>query len=170
VDVTIDGPETSDRLRVVPMGPELAAALADFHEHLSATTIRNRYFNAHPHLSTAELTWLCGVDHHDRDAITIVDDDDAIVAVGRLDRLAPDSPTAEVAFVVADRWQRHGLGGQLLRLLVIRARELGITRLEADTLTTNTTMQAVFRHCGRPVTFGVDHGVVHVTIAVAPSD
>ena len=155
-------------LRILPMSPDMAMALAEFHERLSPDTIRNRFFTAHPHLSTDELARFTTVDHDDRDALVVLDAQ-RIVAVGRLDRLTPGSLTAEVAFVVDDAWQHCGVGAMLLRLLVERARQLGITRLEADTLATNTAMQAVFRHAGLPLTTGLDHGVVHVTIEVAPS-
>jgi RimJ/RimL family protein N-acetyltransferase len=118
-------------------------------------------------LSTDELSRFSTVDHSDRDAVVVLDGQQ-IIAVGRLDRLAPGSSTAEVAFVVDDGWQRRGLGAMLLRRLVERAAQLGITRLEADTLATNTAMQAVFRHAGLPVSMRLEHGVVHVTIEVAP--
>jgi len=157
----------ADDLRLLPMAPTMAAALADFHARLSADTIRNRFFTPHPELSPDELRRFTTVDHRDRDAFVLVDGQD-IVAVARLDRLAPGGTAAEVAFVVADSFQHRGLGALLLAALVERARQLGITRLEADTLTTNIAMQAIFRHAGLPVTTSLDHGVVHVTIEVAP--
>jgi RimJ/RimL family protein N-acetyltransferase len=148
------------------MDPSMAAALERFHEGLSAATTRNRFFGVHPHLSAAELTRFTTVDHTDREAFVVLDGAD-IVAVARFDRLAPGADAAEVAFVVADAWQRHGLATDLLRRLVDRARALGITRLVADTLASNRPMQAVFHHAGLPCTTAFEHGVVHITIEVA---
>jgi GNAT superfamily N-acetyltransferase len=156
-----------DGLRVVPMQPAMAAALDEFHERLSADTIRNRFFTAHPHLSAAELARFTTVDHRDRDAFVVLDGT-RIVAVARLDRLGKDHPEAEVAFVVADEWQHHGLGARLLQVLIERATQLGITRLVADTLASNRAMLGVFHHAGLPVTASWEAGVVHVTIEVAP--
>jgi RimJ/RimL family protein N-acetyltransferase len=162
-----DGPDGTVILRVVAMDSSMAAALDEFHERLSPDTVRNRFFTFHPHLSPAELERFTTVDHQDRDAFVVFADQD-IVAVARLDRLGPGSSAAEVAFVVADGWQHRGLGGRLLRVLVDRAAQLGITRLEADTLASNRAMQAVFRQAGLPVSTSFHDGVVHVTIEVAP--
>jgi RimJ/RimL family protein N-acetyltransferase len=147
------------------MDPSMAAALERFHEGLSATT-HNRFFGVHPHLSPAELARFTTVDHRDREAFVVLDGAD-IVAVARFDRLAPGADAAEVAFVVADAWQQHGLATDLLHRLVASARALGITRLVADTLASNRPMQAVFRHAGLPCTTALEQGVVHITIEVA---
>jgi GNAT superfamily N-acetyltransferase len=77
-------------------------------------------------------------------------DGDEVIAVARFDRLAPGSPQAEAAFVVADAWQHHGLGAVLLQLVADRARQHGVAPLVAETLGTNRAMQAVFRHRGLP--------------------
>jgi hypothetical protein len=49
---------------------------------------------------------------------------------------------------------------------VARARELGIDELVAETLVTNTAMQAVFRHSGLPCRACFDDGVVRLGIAL----
>src|SRR5262249_17934604 len=92
------------RPRAVPMAPSVAPALDRFHEGLSPATTRNRFFAVHPHLTEAELARFTTVDHVERDALVAIDGAGDVVAVARFDRLAPASPTAEVAFVVADRW------------------------------------------------------------------
>jgi RimJ/RimL family protein N-acetyltransferase len=155
-------------LTVAPMGPELAPALVTFHEALTSATTRNRFFTVHPHLSVDEVVRFTTVDHHDREAFAALDPSGAIVAVARFDRLGPASSTAEVAFVVADAWQHHGIGAALFRLLASRAVAVGIERFVADTLAGNRAMRAVFRQAGYPCREEIDHGVVRVTIDLGP--
>jgi hypothetical protein len=71
---------------------------------------------------------------------------------------------AEVAFVVRDDHQNHGLGHVLLDLLAERAREEGFHRLVAETLPDNVRMLSVFRHAGLHERTRFDGGVMHVTI------
>lgn len=66
-----------------------------------------------------------------------------IVAVGRY-YLDPKTNRAEVAFVVADKWQRKGIGTYMLNHLVKIARRSGISGFTAEVLRTNRPMQAVF--------------------------
>jgi GNAT superfamily N-acetyltransferase len=54
----------------------------------------------------------------------------------------------DFAIVIADAWQRSGLGEKLLRSLMHSARLAGITRLTGITLATNTGMQRLARRLG----------------------
>ena len=85
-----------------------------------------------------------------------------IVAVGRFDRL-PGTDDAEVAFVVADAWQEHGVGTRLLEELTARARADGLTGFVADTLEENH-MRDLFRHSGLTGTSAAEMGVVRVAM------
>lgn len=151
---------------VLPMGPEEAERLVRFHHRLSAETTRRRFFSVHPELSATELERFTHVDHVDREAFIAVADGE-IVAVARFDRIG-DGAAAEVAFVVADSWQGRGLGTSLLAHLADRARELGVKRFVAETLSENGPMLAVFRHAGLPITERVAGGVVDVAIDLRP--
>ena len=95
-----------------PIEPTDAAALVRFHAHLSDRTIQLRYFNLHPNLAPDEVAHLTCVDGFNRVAY-VVEHDGEIIAVGRYDRLE-DPCRAEVAFVVADEFQHHGLGTDAL--------------------------------------------------------
>ena len=55
-----------------------------------------------------------------------------IAAVGRLSR-TPGRPVAEFAILVADRWQRRGLGAELLRRLVRIGEDEGLELIWAET-------------------------------------
>jgi GNAT superfamily N-acetyltransferase len=149
-------------VRLRPMAAEDAPGLVRFHEALSSETVYLRFFSVHPHLSGPEVHRFTHVDHRDREAIVAIAGDE-IVAVARFDRL-PDRDEAEVAFVVADRWQGLGLGSALLARLADMARAAGVTRFSAETLPHNRRMLAVFRRSGLPMRTTLEDGVVHAVL------
>ena len=55
----------------------------------------------------------------------------------------------------------------MLRHLIALARQSGIARFEADVLTGNKPMRAVFERCGLPVQEARDGGVGHLTLALS---
>ena len=59
-----------------------------------------------------------------------------------------DRAGAEFALVVADAWQRRGVGTLLLETLLQHARAAGIERLHGITLATNQGMQDLARKFG----------------------
>lgn len=137
-----------------------ATELNLFHERLSPRSQRLRFFSVHPHLSPKELERFTTVDHQDREAL-VAEVNSRIIAVARFDR-EPGTDHAEVAFVVEDQWQGHGVGSLLLEHLASRARSVGVARFDADTLPENGPMLAVFRAHGGHNSF--QDGVIHVSI------
>jgi GNAT superfamily N-acetyltransferase len=156
---------TGETLELHPMEGCDAADLVDFHHRLSPETTYLRFFSPHPELSTKELDRFTHVDHADREAI-VATVGNQIVGVGRYDR-RPGAPDAEVAFVVADAWQRHGIGTILLDRLIGLARCRGLERLTAETLAVNRPMLATFRRSGLPMSTSLADGVVHVVLELA---
>ena len=114
-------------VQVRPIDPTDAARLVHFHESLSPETTRLRFFTPHPYLSEAEVARFTTVDHHDREALVALADDE-LIGVARFDREA-GSQDADVAFVVADAWQGSGVASLLLEHLAARARTEGLTTL-----------------------------------------
>ena len=151
---------TTAEMRPIEAGD--AAGLLRFHGTLSTETTYLRFFCVHPQLSKYELERFTHVDHRDREAIVATIDDD-IAGVARYDRL-DNQQDAEVAFVVTDRWQGHGLGSAMFRELAQRARQAGITRFVADTLPSNSKMLTVFHDTGLSMTSKLRDGVVHLVI------
>ena len=98
-----------------PISSADAGALVRFHGHLSARSIRMRYFSPHKELSPSEVAHFTQVDGEARVAF-VVERAGELIAVGRYDRL-DDQRVAEVAFVVADAYQHHGLATMLLHRL-----------------------------------------------------
>ena len=70
-----------------------------------------------------------------------------IVAAGHW-MLNFDKNMAEVAFSVADRFQRRGIGTHLLHFLMRIARERGIRGFSADVIAGNTGMLRIFQNSG----------------------
>jgi GNAT superfamily N-acetyltransferase len=152
---------------VRPISPADAEALRRFHAHLSPRSIQMRYFYPHLDLRLDEVAHLTQVDGVDRVAM-VVERCGELIAVGRYDRLE-DGTTAEVAFVVADEYQHHGLASLLLHGLVERARIVGISQLVAEVLVDNAAMLSVFRQAGFPVQFKAEWGVVVLTMSIDES-
>jgi len=158
VELEADVPTSIGTVHVRPILPSDAEALVAFHEALSPQSQYLRFFTTHPHLSSAEVERFTRVDY-DRRMALVAEVDGQLIGVGRYDRLE-GSGEAEVAFVVADACQGHGVASLLLRHLAEAARARGINWFAAETLPDNRPMQAVFRHSGFEMHTTFGDGVV----------
>jgi len=154
-----------------PIVPDDADRLVRFHAGLSERTRYMRYFGPTPRLPAREVARMTTVDHHNRVAIVAVLADD-IIAMGVYEGLAIDGrpDAAEVAFVVADEHQGRGLGPVLLEHLAGAAAENGFTKFEAEVLSENPNMVAVFRDAGYQLSRSFDGSTVHVEFEIDPTD
>ena len=155
-------------LHVRPIRPDDADRLVDFHEGLSPSSIYRRYFFVHPRLSALEVERFTNVDYINRLAF-VAQDNDRLVAVGRYDR-SPGTGEAEVAFVVADRYQHHGVGALLLDLLADAAWRRGVKEFVACTLTENRDMLGVFADSGFKVRATREGDTVEVRFPIEPDE
>ena len=153
-------------VHVRPICPEDAPGLVAFHESLSARSVYRRFFSLHSTLSEREVTRFTCVDYVDRLAL-IAEVDGRMIAVGRYDRLS-GTGDAEVAFVVADDLQHHGIATLLLELLAEAAWPCGITAFVASTLAENREMLSVFTNSRFEVSTTLDCGVVEVRFSIDP--
>ncbi|MDY7090174.1 MAG: GNAT family N-acetyltransferase [Actinomycetota bacterium] len=149
--------------------PSDAPAIVEFHSRMSERTRYLRYFSPYPRIPERDLERFVNVDHHDREAFVIVSGS-RIMAVGRYERLGPDSPEAEVAFVVEDAHQGRGIGSVLLEHLAEAAQANGITRFVAEVLPENAGMLRVFSDFGYQVQRKYADGVVHLGFPIAPTE
>lgn len=152
-------------IRVRPIRPDDANGLVQFHDHLSDRACYLRFFSLHRHLSPKEVDRFTRIDYRDRLAL-IAEHNGRLVAVGRYDR-RPETAEAEVAFVVADDCQQHGIGSLLLDQLADAARERGVEIFVADTLQENLTMLEVFANSGFPITQRCEYGTVSLRFPIA---
>jgi RimJ/RimL family protein N-acetyltransferase len=151
---------------VRPISPDDSGNLLRFHGHLSAQSVRRRYFYPHTELSPSEVGRLTEVDGEVRVAL-VVECAGELVAVGRYDRL-DDHGVAEVAFVVADAYQDRGLATALLHRLATVARSAGITRFTAEVLAENRAMLAVFHSAGFPIESRTERDTEELTMTITP--
>ena len=109
-----------------PSDHELVAGLFG---RLSPESVYRRFFSpiSRPDLFIASVL---RTDHHDREAVAATDGGQ-VVAVAQYVRLA-GSREADLAIVVADEWQRQGIGTRLVAALAERARAEGITAFAVD--------------------------------------
>jgi RimJ/RimL family protein N-acetyltransferase len=156
--------------------PDDAPRLQAFHRGLSIDSIVFRFFRYLPLLSDADAQRFTHVDYQERMALVVVelangatepDANSPIVAVVRYDQVA-DS-LAEVAFVVADRWQGQGIATALLHRLAAYARRRGITTFMAITMGANIRMLEVLRHAGYPMALRHDNGDIEIKLDITHS-
>jgi acetyl coenzyme A synthetase (ADP forming)-like protein len=163
VDVLLADGSTA-RLR--PLGPDDRHAVAALFAGLSKDSTVMRFFGPH-RVTDSELDRLLAADGVDQ-AVLAVERANELVALAEYDR-RPGSFDAEVAFVVADRFQGRGLGTLLLEHLAASARRAGIRRFVVDTLAINTRMLGVLRAAGFARQYERDATVTRVVLDIAPS-
>lgn len=142
------------RFAVRPIRVEDELLLADFHRQLSEESVYRRYFGPmklETRVAHERLLRRCLNDSREQVAFVAEHTDSAgaphIAGVARLARI-PGRNSAELAFVVADRYQHHGLGKYLLSRMIAVGRELALEQLEAEVLSENDDMKHLFRNAG----------------------
>jgi succinyl-CoA synthetase alpha subunit/GNAT superfamily N-acetyltransferase len=139
-----------------PIVPADAGLLARLHDAASDRSIYLRYFSASRRSGERYLQRLLAPD---RDRLALVAERDG-AAIGMAScEPVPGTADAEVAFLVADAHQHRGVGTLLLEHLAALARQHGIRRFLAETLTDNTAMLKVFADAGFAVTRTVEDEV-----------
>lgn len=129
--------------------------MVKFHRMLSDRTVYLRYFCSLS-LSTRtdhqRLSRICFADG-EREIVLVAlctearSGEQMIVAVGRIN-LADNKEEGELALLVADDYQGHGVATELLTKLLEVARARGIKRLTAEMLRDNISMQTIFKRFG----------------------
>ena len=143
---------TSFTLR--PIRPDDESLMVDFHHQLSETSVYMRFFlplKLDFRVSHERLFTKCFIDF-DREIAIVAEYTDEhssrhLAGIGRLIRNHSDN-AAEVAFLVADKFQNRGLGTQLLERMIQIARQEGISALEGATLSDNYGMKDMFARAG----------------------
>jgi GNAT superfamily N-acetyltransferase len=141
--------------------------LQRFHRRLSATTVELRFHGAKRELSTPLAHRFTDVDGVDEVAIVATTGTRGrIVGVGRYSRMTPDC--AEIAFVVEDEYQHHGIGSGLLRRLRKVALANAITTFVAEIMPGNTPMLHLLAEAGESHVRFID-GVLEATVKLTTS-
>ena len=140
---------------------DLLAAVA----RTSTQSLYRRFFTVKRRFSERERNFFLNIDFVNHVALIVVMDEgghQTIIGGGRYVVVEPRK--AEVAFVVIDQYQGHGIGAALLRHLAVVARAAGLHSLVAEVLQENLPMLKVFEKSGLPMTTTRELDVVHVTL------
>jgi acetyltransferase len=138
-----------------PIRPEDEPLIISFHETLSEESVYFRYFhlikltqlNAHD-----RLTRMCFIDY-DREMALVADYENPttgqhqILGLGRLSK-QHGMNEAEFAMMVSDRFQKQGLGTELLKQLIKIAKDENLTKVTGEILLENKAMQRVCEKVG----------------------
>ncbi len=152
-----------------PIRPEDEPLIVQFHKTLSEESVYLRYFNflkLSRRIAHERLTRICFIDYH-REMALVADyknpetGNHEILGVGRLSK-SHGVNEAEFAMLVIDRYQRQGLGTELLLRLVQVGQDEKLERIVATILAENTAMQRVCEKVGFQLQRGA--GVVDAKI------
>ena len=124
-----------------------------------------RLFSPKRSFSEGEIAYFSNVNFtsHVALVVTVNEDGKSVVAGGG--RYVVSAPgQAEVAFMVIDAYQGQGIGGALMRHLIVIAREAGLRELTAEVLSENAVMMRVFQKCGLDMTTQRHGETVHVSL------
>jgi len=141
-------------VQIRPIDSTDATLLREFVGSLSFETRYLRFMGAIKELSSQAIDRLTRVDHWREAALIAVVNyhgADRIVGVARY-AMNADDETCDFAIVVADNWQRRGLGSRLLTLLGHTASARGLTRIGGEVLAINKPMTAFVSAHGFSVT------------------
>jgi RimJ/RimL family protein N-acetyltransferase len=117
--------------------------LRRFFFRLSPETLYRRFHSPIVRLEQTHPERLLDIDHHDREAVVAVLDDE-IVGVARFAR-RPGAETAEVAVVVADDWQRQGLATRMCGVLGDLAATAGVRQFNLNMQADNRAVLRLVR-------------------------
>ncbi|HJZ47970.1 MAG TPA: bifunctional acetate--CoA ligase family protein/GNAT family N-acetyltransferase [Roseiflexaceae bacterium] len=142
-------------ITIRPIRPEDEPLMVAFHQTLSEESVYLRYFyplGLSQRVTHERLIRICFTDY-DREIALVAEHQEPasgvheIIAVGRLMKLH-GSEAAEFALLISDRFQRRGLGSELLRRLLDVGRAEKIHRIVAEILPENTGMLRICQRLG----------------------
>jgi acetyltransferase len=160
-------------ISIRPIRPEDEPSMVRFHETLSEESVYYRYFSQlklDQRIAHERLTRMCFNDY-DREIALVAEHKNPktgkseLLGVGRLSK-ARGLNEAEFALIISDRYQRQGLGTELLKRLVHIGREEKLERINANILAENHAMQVVAKRVGFKLTRDSDNHDFRAEIAL----
>jgi len=138
--------------------PGDAAIEQTFVRNLSAQSRYMRFHGSIKELSKKDLTTFTNPDPLNAEALIILhkgEKGEEEVGVARF-VIDPDGNGCEFAIVVADEWQKHGLGERLMHALISHAHSRGIKQIHGSVLKNNSDMLQFVKGLGFEVTADPD--------------
>ena len=149
-------------LTVRPIRPDDEDRLGRLFWRLSPDTVYRRFFSPVKAPRASVLHHLANVDHDLREAL-VAELDGEIIGVARYDCSPGDRAHAEVAVVVEDAWQRHGVASTLLRGLGEAAKGHGVEAFTGTMLGDNRPAANLARSLSRRTELRWADGDVEMT-------
>jgi acyl-CoA hydrolase/GNAT superfamily N-acetyltransferase len=154
------------KLLIRPIRPSDEDLIKDMFYSFSEQTKYLRYHGTLKAMPHNKVQVFCNVDYDTEMALVAVNGTgghEEIVAVGRY-LTNPAKRAAEMAFVVADAFQRQGLGTHLFHRLIEIGKQEGIKEFHADVLPENAGMLKIFHRSGMNTETVTEEGVVSVNM------
>jgi acetyltransferase len=147
--------KNGEEILIRPIRADDESLMVNFHKTLSEQSVYLRYFhmeNLSARVAHERLIRKCFIDYSQEMALVVErkvpeNGQREILAVGRLSKM-PGGREAEVAVLVRDRYQRHGLGSELVRRLIQVGRDQGVHEIVANILPENLGMRALANRFG----------------------
>ena len=156
------------RIEIRALRPDDRDRLVEAVDHASQQSLYRRFFGAKKYFTEKEIRFFVNVDFINHVALVAVAEEEGhptIVGGARYVVTAPG--TAEVAFMVIDRYQGQGIGPVLMRHLSLIAREAGLRELTAEVLPSNKAMLKVFQKSGLSLSTKREAESTHVTLQLS---
>jgi acetyltransferase len=154
-----------------PIAPSDAGMIGELLAGLSAQSLFLRYCMPMPRMApetVARETARLGQAHSNQQltvvALAGVGGVEQVIAVAELVRDAATPAVAEIALVVADAYQRAGIGSALCGYLVAAAQQQGLAAVRATALAENTAIRRMVARSGAPYTAETRQGVTTIQI------
>jgi acetyltransferase len=152
-----------------PIRPEDEPAVIAFHKGLSEETVVARYGVNRPlaeRIDHARMTRICFADYDRQFALVVVKDcedggDREVIAMSRQVRIHA-SDDRHLTMVVADAWQRHGIGALLVQAQKAVAKGEGVSHLIAELPPENIGIRELLESEG----FTIDEEGLRATLAI----
>lgn len=162
-----------DGITIRPIRPEDEPLVIDFHRALSEHSVYLRYFHSmkfSTRIAHDRLTRICFNDYDREIALVaeITDPDPKILGIARISK-KHGLPEAEFAMMVADPYQRQGIGTELLSRLVDIARAEGLQRITGEVLHENEGMLRLCKRVGFQLHSSAEPGIINVAIDLTAS-
>lgn len=154
-----------------PVTADDEALLFDLLERVSQDARSHRFFGEVSYELGAKQLLKLGPANTELALVILTGDAKApqIIAHGLYVRDTPEANSAEVAFLVDDRYQGKGLGTLLLERLALVAVRQGISNFYGPTEASNRQMRELFKTSGFPVHEDRDGGYVDVSFSILPN-
>ncbi len=156
--------KSGTKLLIRPIRPSDEDLIKDMFYSFSEKTKYLRYHGTLKAMPHNKVQVFCNVDYDTEMELVAVNGTggmEEIVGVGRY-LTNPAKRAAEMAFVVADEFQRQGLGTYLFHRLIEIGKQEGIKEFHADVLPENAGMLKIFHRSGLNTETLTEEGVVSV--------